>query len=197
MTDTSTCDAVVYADLELIPHAGPAAATLDRFSGALCSGDRMNRPNSSMQLTRAADYGVRVMIHMASSAASKRQSLSQLSRASDAPESFLSKVLQALVRAGLIESRRGQAGGFEISQLGSSATIRSVIEAVDGPVRLNLCLVEGRPCHRQAFCQAHPVWERAQQAMFAVLEEATVADLAGKPAACASNGEVGPDLCMP
>ena len=156
----------------------------------------MNRPNSSMQLTRAADYGVRVMIHLATSPTNGRHSLSQLAKVADAPESFLSKVLQALVRAGMIESRRGQAGGFEISQLGVQATIRAVIEAVDGPVRLNLCLVEGRPCHRQSWCPAHPVWARAQRAMFAVLEEATVAELAGPSRAC-TNGDTGANLCMP
>ena len=72
----------------------------------------MKRPNSSMQLTRAADYAVRVMIQLAASAADGRVSLPALAKATGAPESFLSKVLQALARAGLISSRRGQAGGF-------------------------------------------------------------------------------------
>lgn len=142
----------------------------------------MNRPNSSMQLTRAADYGVRVMIHLASPEWRGRHSLSALAKVADAPESFLSKVLQSLVRAGLIESRRGQTGGFEISRRGIEATIRTVIEAVDGPVRLNLCLLEGRPCHRSSWCAAHPVWARAQEAMFAVLDATSIAELAGRPA---------------
>jgi Rrf2 family iron-sulfur cluster assembly transcriptional regulator len=157
----------------------------------------MNRPNSSMQLTRAADYGVRVLIHLASSAGSGRQSLPQLAHSTDAPESFLSKVLQALVHAGLIESRRGQSGGFVISQLGNTATIRTVIEAVDGPVRLNLCLAEGRSCHRKSWCPAHPVWERAQQAMFSVLDATTVAELAGKPPACPQEICAASSLCTP
>lgn len=157
----------------------------------------MNRPNSSMQLTRAADYGVRVMIHLASPEMNGRHSLSELAKIADAPESFLSKVLQSLVRARLIESRRGQTGGFEISQRGTEATIRTVIEAVDGPVRLNLCLIEGRPCHRSSWCPAHPVWERAQQAMFAVLDATSIAELAGRPADCPRASEAEIVLCMP
>ena len=78
----------------------------------------MKRPNSSMQLTRAADYAVRVMIRLATQPAKERVSLPELAEATDAPESFLSKVLQALSRAGLISSRRGQSGGFEISPRG-------------------------------------------------------------------------------
>jgi len=77
----------------------------------------MKRTNSSMQLTRAADYAVRVMIHLATLPAHERASLPALAEATGAPESFLSKVLQALSRARLITSLRGQAGGFEILPL--------------------------------------------------------------------------------
>ena len=139
----------------------------------------MNQPNSSMQLTRAADYGVRVMIHLAASSSRGRQSLTALAKVADAPESFLSKVLQALVRAGLIDSRRGQTGGFEISDSGRAATILTVIQAVEGPLNLNLCLIDEGYCHRSSWCPAHPLWSRAQAAMFAVLDSATVTDLAG------------------
>ena len=59
----------------------------------------MKTCNSSMQLTRAADYGVRVMIHLAGLPQDGRVSLPALAEATGAPESFLSKVLQALARA--------------------------------------------------------------------------------------------------
>ena len=91
----------------------------------------------------------------------------------------MSKVLQALARAGLITSRRGQAGGFSLTTRGANSTIRDVIEAVDGPIRLNVCLIAGRSCSRKSWCPAHPVWAQAQQAMFDVLDRATVAELAG------------------
>lgn len=137
--------------------------------------------NSSMQLTRAADYGVRVMIHLAGASRHQRISLTKLARATAAPESFLSKVLQALVRAELIGSHRGQGGGFEISEFGRRASVRSVVEAIDGPIHLNVCLDGGRPCVRKEWCPAHPVWARAQQAMFEVLDSALIADLATQP----------------
>ncbi len=140
----------------------------------------MKRSNSSMQLTRAADYAVRVMIHLAGQATEKRILLPTLAQATDAPESFLSKVLQALSHAGLISSRRGQAGGFQISALGRAASLREVIEAIDGPLCLNVCLVSGRSCHRKAHCVAHPVWAQAQTAMMEVLSTAMIADLAAQ-----------------
>jgi Rrf2 family protein len=141
----------------------------------------MERLNSSMQLTRAADYAVRVMIHLAARPTVERVSLPALAAATDAPDSFLSKVLQALSRAGLITSRRGQSGGFQISPPGRQASMRAVIEAIDGPICLNVCLVSGKSCHRKARCPAHPVWEQAQMAMLEVLSKAMIADLASQP----------------
>jgi Rrf2 family protein len=133
-----------------------------------------------MQLTRAADYGVRVMVYLAALPRDGRVSLLSLAEATGAPESFLSKVLQALTRARLISSRRGQTGGFEISLRGRQASMREVIEAIDGPVILNVCLVAGRSCARKAWCPAHPVWAKAQKAMLDVLDEAFIADLAAQ-----------------
>jgi len=134
--------------------------------------------NSSMQLTRAADYGVRVMMALASAPEGERVSLPELTKVTGAPESFLSKVLQSLGKAALIDSRRGQGGGFEISSVGRGASILSVVEAIDGPIRLNVCLCEGKVCIRKAWCPAHPVWAQAQRAMFDVLAATRIQDLA-------------------
>lgn len=149
----------------------------------------MKKPNSSMQLTRAADYGVRVMIQLTAMAGNGRISLPDLAHATGAPESFLSKVLQSLARAGLISSRRGQQGGFHIAPRGAAASMREVIEAVNGVICLNVCLIPGRSCSRKARCPAHPVWIEAQRAMMEVLSRATIASLAapaGSRAALAS-----------
>ena len=143
----------------------------------------MVRTGSTMQLTRAADYAVRVMIHLAALPPKERALLPALARATGTPESFLSKVLQALCRAGLISSRRGQAGGFEILARGRQASMRQVIEAIDGPIYINVCMISGASCDRKSYCPAHPFWSKAQEAMLNVLESAIVADLATESSA--------------
>lgn len=55
-----------------------------------------------------------------------------------------------------------------------------VVEAVDGPICLNVCLVPGKSCERRDTCPAHPVWRRAQHAMLEILRTTTVVDLAGR-----------------
>ncbi|MBS1804395.1 MAG: Rrf2 family transcriptional regulator [Acidobacteria bacterium] len=131
-----------------------------------------------MQLTRAADYAVRVMIYLAQLPGETRALLPDLAHATDAPESFLSKVLQSLAHAKLISSRRGKLGGFAILPAGHCATLLQIIEAIDGPICLNVCLQGGKGCERRSACPAHPVWARAQRAMLEVLMSATVTSMA-------------------
>jgi Rrf2 family protein len=136
-----------------------------------------------MQLTRAADYAVRVMIHLAGLPPGARVSRSELSVAAECPEQFLCKVLQNLTRAGFVVSRRGNTGGFELEELHRSASVLEVVEAIEGPIRLNICLTSDHACTRQGWCPAHGVWAGAQAAMLQVLQEATISTLAGQAAA--------------
>jgi Rrf2 family protein len=130
-----------------------------------------------MQLTRAADYAVRVMIHLASQPEATFVSKALLAEAADAPESFLAKILQSLARAGLVQVRRGVVGGFSLQPRGSQASLLDVVEAIDGPIALNICLTSGIACQREVTCPAHQVWLRAQSAMLLVLQEAKIAEM--------------------
>lgn len=143
-------------------------------------GENKKMRRSSMQVTRAADYAVRALIHLAGLAAGERVMLPALASATGAPVSFLSKVLQSLCRARFIRSHRGQAGGFEILESGRKASIGAVIAAVDVPVRLNVCLVCAHLCDRRVQCPAHPVWVRAQAALLRVLDEESMNELAAR-----------------
>jgi Rrf2 family protein len=98
-----------------------------------------------MQLTRAADYAVRVMIHMASLPSATTLRLKNIGNEVNVPESFLAKVLQILTRAGMITSKRGPDGGFTLPDSSRQLTILDIVTAVDGPVQLNSCLISHRP----------------------------------------------------
>jgi len=135
-----------------------------------------------MQLTRAADYAVRVMIHLAGLPPGTRASRSQLAEAAECPEQFLSKVLQTLSRAGLMVSHRGNTGGFELPEKHRSVTLLQIVESVEGPIRLNACLDEDQSCPRSGWCAGHLVWAEAQRAMLEVLRSATVRELAQRSA---------------
>ena len=144
-----------------------------------------------MQLTRAADYAVRVMIHLAGLPPETRASRAELAVAAECPEQFLSKVLQSLTRAGLVLSHRGNTGGFELPNMHRQATMLDVVEAIEGPMRLNMCLNADRACARQEWCPAHEVWVNAQAAVAQVLRSTSITELARK-AADKKPAAVGP-----
>ena len=57
-------------------------------------------------------------------------------------------------------------------------TIKDVIEAVEGPIQLNICLAAPGECNRDTLCPIHTVWEEAQEKMMMVLSRKTFAELA-------------------
>ena len=72
--------------------------------------------------------------------------------------------------------------GFSLARPPAEITVRDVVEAVDGPIALNGCVLWPEDCRRSADCRMHEVWVLAQQRMMDVLGEVTLAQLAPAPA---------------
>ena len=119
-----------------------------------------------MQLTRAADYAVRIMVHLAALPPGSRPNRAAVAAAGDIPEHFVAKILQSLARAGLIDSQRGMNGGFTLARSPEEVTLLEVVEAIEGPTRLNACLIPGDSCKRKEWCPAHAAWAEAQEAIW-------------------------------
>jgi Rrf2 family protein len=116
-----------------------------------------------------------------------------LSVAAECPEQFLCKVLQNLTRAGLVNSHRGNTGGFELEESHRTASILEVVEAVEGPIRLNMCLASDHACNRQTWCPAHGVWATALAALRQVMQSANIAYLAMRAATAGPSDKIGID----
>jgi Rrf2 family transcriptional regulator, iron-sulfur cluster assembly transcription factor len=135
-----------------------------------------------LQLTRGGEYGVRAMAYLAGFPMGHVASLHEIGAAQDIPESFLAKILQSLVHAGLALSQRGAHGGFALARPAETITLRAVIEAVDGPIALNLCALSAEECDRSGSCRVHRAWVSAQEQLMAVLESVTLDTVAAAPA---------------
>jgi len=88
--------------------------------------------------------------------------------------------LQQLVRSRLIRSQRGTGGGYTLVVPAAAVSLLDVVEAMEGPIRLNQCLEEGPSCDRKSWCPAHQVWAEAQLAVAQVLGAASIAKLAAQ-----------------
>ena len=136
-----------------------------------------------LQLTRGGEYAIRAMSYLAKFPDGHVASLHDIGQAQDIPESFLAKILQSLVHSGLAVSQRGAHGGFALARPATEITMRDVIEAVDGPVALNQCVLWPEDCERSGDCELHKAWMRAQAQLMDVLGTVTLRSLS--PAAVA------------
>jgi len=133
-----------------------------------------------MQITRATDYAVRVTVHLATLPPDRKAPLGELAEATGVRDNFLSKILQRLVRHGLVSSHRGTGGGFRLNIAPESLTLLQVVEAIEGKIALNLCLSEWQSCPLQPQCAVHPVWQKAQTVLSQELAAVTIAELAAR-----------------
>lgn len=131
-----------------------------------------------MELTRRGDYAVRVVVELASAPADTVLRTADLSRRTGVPRPYLTKIVQALAEQGLVRTRRGAQGGVTLLPPPGAISLRRVIEAVEGPIRLNRCLVRPGLCERTPTCPVHPVWGRIQAVLLRELDGVRVAELA-------------------
>lgn len=131
-----------------------------------------------MQLTRHADYAVRVMVDLASQPPGAVIPRAQIGPRQEVPAAYLAKIIQTLARAGLVRTRPGAGGGVSLNVAPDAVTLRRVIETVERPIRLNRCVVTPSACTRSRFCSVHPVWLRVQKLVIRELDAVTIAELA-------------------
>jgi Rrf2 family protein len=122
------------------------------------------------------DYTVRAVLHLARH--SGRQRRRDISQAMDIPDKYLPQILSALVRARIARSTVGRLGGYELARPAEAITLREVVEAAEGPLRSDKCLLRGGPCYWAEKCALHDAWTAAGAALTDQLEATTFADLA-------------------
>jgi Rrf2 family protein len=131
----------------------------------------------AVRLTAKADYACRAMVELATATAATKGE--RLSAAQGIPLKFLENILLDLKHAGLVESQRGNEGGYRLARQPSQISLADIIRAVDGP----LANVRGqRPETLEYAGSAQPllnVWIALRANVRAVLEAVTLADVAG------------------
>ena len=113
-----------------------------------------------MRLSRKSDYALRAVRHLSTLPKGKLGSINSVSEAEEIPREFLAKILKDLTRSGILVSFQGVTGGYRLSKLPKEVTFLNVIEAIDGPIHLNLCTeAAGCRCDQYDTCQMKGFWE--------------------------------------
>ncbi|MGB4600552.1 MAG: Rrf2 family transcriptional regulator [Trichlorobacter sp.] len=131
-----------------------------------------------MELTRKGDYAIRGIVYLAGQPLDKISLLSNIAAAVDVPQTFLAKIFQQFSKSGIVKSYRGTGGGFILARPPEQITLLEVVEAVEGPITPNRCVVAPGECERDSFCTVHPIWERVKQQVRQLLADITLKDLA-------------------
>ena len=134
----------------------------------------------TMEITRAADYGLRAMYRLGQSSSENSSLISDIADEMDIPAQFLHKVMPRLVKAGLVRSRRGARGGYKLAKEPAEISLLDVIQAIDGPIHVNRCLFDHDDCSRNETCPIRPVFKVAQDALCSVLHANSLADVIAK-----------------
>jgi Rrf2 family iron-sulfur cluster assembly transcriptional regulator len=129
-----------------------------------------------MIFSRPCEYAIRALTHMAASPAEIASAL-EIAKAEDVPLPVLSKVLQELVRKGLLESRRGPGGGFRLSRRPELITLRDIVAAIDGLDHFMDCVAGLKVCSEEAPCPLHNTWIGMRSQILASLETTTLAQM--------------------
>lgn len=139
-----------------------------------------------MMFSTKAEYGVRVMAHLAGRDGEGPTSLASIAEAEGLPLAYLEHLAARLRRAELVESRRGAHGGYSLARPAASITMAEVVRALEGEIAPIECITadadgalvcarDGEPGHDP--CPTKLLWTRVQGSIVRTLNEMTLADL--------------------
>ena len=132
-----------------------------------------------LRLSKKADYALIAMKHLAlSQGGAVSVSAREIAEQYDIPIELMAKVLQRLVRSGLLVSTQGTRGGYTLRRPSASISVADVIQAIDGPFTVTACSTENNDCEQYSKCSIRdPLWQ-IRERIAAALGTVSVAELA-------------------
>ncbi|SFR09177.1 RrF2 family transcriptional regulator [Desulfoscipio geothermicus] len=126
-----------------------------------------------MKLNQATDYAFRAVLYLSRLPRGEVVEARAIAEQEHIPIRFMLKILRMLTRAGIVESYRGVGGGYALAKMPREITMRDVVEAVEGPVYVNRCLIAPDECNKRntAKCAIHKALFSIQQTINDKLEE--------------------------
>jgi Rrf2 family protein len=144
-----------------------------------------------MQITRQADYAVRAVLNVAKLEEGERLATSVIAEEENIPLPFLAKIVSQLSVKGILDAMRGASGGVRLARPPAEITLLEVIEAIDGEISLNRCVLNEEACTSTDSCPVHEVWCDAQRDLVRRLELTRFDSLLQRQSQLAGNGHSG------
>ena len=134
-------------------------------------------------ITSRAKYALKALAQLASCEPGEHCLIDAIARTEQMPRDFLAQILHDLKMRGLVRSRKGRGGGYRLARPADRITVSEVLRATDGPLAPVSCVSQTayapcRDCADERTCPIRMVMGRVRDAMAAILDRTTVADLA-------------------
>jgi Rrf2 family protein len=127
-----------------------------------------------MRISRQADYAIRVVLDLSLHPEARIREVARRQRLS---VSYVGRISQRLAKTGILDNRRGRLGCLRLASSPSQISILDVIEAIDGPARVDRCLLAPIECGREKFCPVNPVGQEILLTTVAKLSSTNFASL--------------------
>lgn len=137
-----------------------------------------------LKLSKRSDYGLIAVKHLAEHESGGACNTREIAKAYGIPAELLAKVLQKLVKNGLLVSHHGAEGGYALARHPSSLTAFDVIRAIDGPLLITSCVTARGACTQAPTCTVREPLSKVNEIITRALSSVTIASL----------GEEGPSL---
>lgn len=130
-----------------------------------------------LKLTKKADYGLMAMKHLAEHADRGACSAKDVAEAYHIPAEALAKILQRLVKAGLLNSQHGMNGGYTLARDPAAISAFEVIRAIDGPLFITSCVTVRGECDQSGRCTIREPLRRVNQSIEEVLRGISISEM--------------------
>ena len=118
--------------------------------------------------------------HLALKSGPLSASAREIAEQYDIPIELMAKVLQRLVRAGLLISTQGTRGGYTLSRPASSISVADVIQAIDGPFTVTACSTEKNDCEQYSKCSIRDQLWQIRERIAVTLGTVSIAEMAAE-----------------
>lgn len=134
-----------------------------------------------MRISTKGRYALRTLADIATQKPGTPVSLESISDRQGISQKYLWQIVSPLKKAGLVEVVRGSGGGCLLTRRHEHITLRDIIEAAEGPVRLVPCLCSKPSCKRVKNCNARNVWDKVNTMVLDSMASMTLESVLKEP----------------
>ena len=131
-----------------------------------------------LRISKLTDYATVILARLAAQP-DRRFTAGQLAAETHLAAPTVSKLLKQLHGHGLVQSTRGQHGGYLLARPATAITAAHILDALEGPVALTECASSESHCCIESTCLVSKAWQRVNLAVRRSLQEISLLELAG------------------